>query len=1075
MRSKWIFGGVSAWAMIVASTPALAADEVLTAETAMSGVATSIMQSARPTRTTAASRRQDRRRRREQRLAADRAQRAKAAIARAEAQGQPDDMTSGNIIVTGTLIPGEGGRTGSPVHSITRTELENRGLSHVEQALAQDPSVHPGLGGFQGGREGGPSGIDLRGLGTERTLALVNGQRTVNDTNTIPGALLERVDILTGGASAVYGSDAMAGVVNYVLKRNFVGLTINGEGKVFQHANRNDAMRDLIASARLRVPPRNFIGGPSGYINAAYGLNFDDKKGNITLLAGYRATSALDRSNFDTTGCDLVSRNSFDAPVGSLFDRSTRACWVRQYNPYSRFAVVGQTEPPPVLGQITQTLPGGTIPKGTYSNAIDGGKAFRPYTENDMRNASPDGRLWRSDTRLNYGTNLRYSFSDRAELLVTYSHTAYDTKGTEPNYTVYSADIKMNCDNPYMSLAQARLICGTLAGDPNAVKSVNISYHPEGWLNQYFYNNREDKIFGQLKGKLDKDIRYEINANWLDFKQNYRRLANADTRRFTNAVRARDVNGTIVCLPPQDPIVPGSDASGRLARVDAACQPIDVFSTAPLSEAGFDYVTGSPGANGSGNRQFVLNGNLAGRIRGLVSPLATEPVGFSILAEHRVNRFTGYTSGALLGLEPRTKTISIISEAAFELSLPVMQDKPLVRRFQVNGTARYGQYSTYSGNATTWNAGFTYEPIEGLSFRGNVSRSVRVPISQALAANSIATNQLVKDLCSPPSGTITQRFSFERCATLGVTRQQYDALTNRTDCNPIGMCPANFLYGGNPALKPEVGTSLTVGVTIAPRALPGFSTRFDLYKIKISRFFSANEPGLAFDSCARGLASYCDLYVRDPVSGRLDVPGAYADARSTNAGFHDTRGLDIISSYRLDLARLFGGKNLGSAGLNFSGNLRLSSLRQDFPGLQSFDCTSYYGFLCGQPLPKWRHTLRVAWSLPWSDLTLNANWRYASATRLSTLSSAERLKANPNAVDPLIRPLDNYLRASSYFDAGASIEVMEQVSLRINVLNVLDTEPRLIENFIGGTNWNTVPTLYDPLGRTITVGFNAKF
>lgn len=321
MRSKIMWGSVSAWALMAAASPSMAEDVLPVAGAAPASVAAIGMQTRTTTRPDATTRRQDRKRRREQRMAAEREKRVRTAAARAQSQGQPDNTASVDIVVTGTLIPGEGGRTGSPVHSITRTELQDRGLAHVEQALAQDPSVQPGLGNFYPGGQGGPSRANLRNLGSGRTLTLVNGQRVANDTNTIPGALLERVDLLTGGASAIYGSDAMAGVVNYVLKRNFIGLTIDGEGKVFQHANRNDDMRNLVAASRLPVPPRNYIGGPTGYINAAYGLNFNDKKGNITVVAGYRVTSDLPQSNFDTTACQLFSRSSYDAPVGSLNDR----------------------------------------------------------------------------------------------------------------------------------------------------------------------------------------------------------------------------------------------------------------------------------------------------------------------------------------------------------------------------------------------------------------------------------------------------------------------------------------------------------------------------------------------------------------------------------------------------------------------------------------------------------------------------------------------------------------------------------------------------------------------------------
>lgn len=713
----------------------------------------------------------------------------------------------------------------------------------------------------------------------------------------------------------------------------------------------------------------------------------------------------------------------------------------------------------------------------TVSNAYNGSKSFRPYTASDLRNIRPDGDIYRSDTRYNFGINGRYRFSNRAEFIATYSHTAYDTSGNYTNTSSYNSLVQLNCDNPYLSAQQASLICGTSSGDPSVFKPVIVNYYPQGWQDRYTYQNRNDSITTQLKGQLNEHLRYEVNMNGFNFREERWRQGGVDPRRFTNAVRARMVDGKIVCLPPQTPIVPGSDRNGQQALADATCQPIDVFSTAPLSAAGFDYITGNTGASGNSNRQFVLNGTLAGHLPGLISPLARKPVGFSISAEHRVNRFGEYSSGGDLAVLPRLRYMSIISEVAGELSVPIMEDRPLVRSFQISGAGRYGRYSTYDGGATTWRLGFNYVPIEGLSFRGSVSRSIRVPIAETFAPTTIvrAVNGGLLDLCSPPTGTAVQRLSFAQCSTFGLTRQQYDALSSRTDCNASGVCPANLLQGGNLALRPEVGTTVTVGMTITPRALPGFSARFDLYKIKITDYFSSNDPYLAFASCAQGLSYYCTVYVRDPATGRLDVPGAYADNRSINAGYQDTRGLDINADYRFDVARLFGGKDLGSAGLTFLGNLRLKSRRQDFPTLPTFDCSGYWGILCSTPMPRWRHTLRAAWTLPWQDLTFTANWRYASAVRLSTLSPALRLKGRPTATDLAVYPLDDHLRASSYFDGGVSIRVMGQSSIRLNVLNLLDTQPRLVAYDIPGNALNTIPSLYDPLGRTIMLGFSAKF
>ncbi|VXC93736.1 TonB-dependent receptor domain-containing protein [Sphingomonas sp. 8AM] len=744
---------------------------------------------------TAAERRKERRQ-----------QRAAAARATAPAASQTAAAGDDDIVVTGTRIVSNYGKTGSPVQTIERDELQRRGLAQLEDALNSLPAVQPNLGNQTRNTNNdaasfGRSAINLRNLGAGRTLVLVNGQRAKNDTNNIPAAMIERVEVLTGGASAVYGSDAVGGVINYILKRNFTGITIDGEGSFFQHSNDNAEMRQYLSDQRYKLPPRNFIGGPQGYINAAGGVNLFGGRANLSGNLGYRAVSDLASNKFDTTACPLTDSQSDAAPPNSFNDHSQRFCSAQQSkNPFNKYGVQGNQE----LG----------VDGGTYSNAYDGSKRFRQYNDDDKILSQPDDYVYRRNQRLDWGLNGRFRVDEASntDIVATFSNARFSTTSLMHFMSdVGAGNISINCDNPFLSAGQAKIICGTKAGDPNTFNNLEAQYSPPDAQQRFGYRFVESRATLQARGKLTNDIRYEANIIRFDHRDHSNFATLPSDRRLRNALRARTINGQVVCLPPQfDAASPNAAQYERNKQDDAACQPADIFSTAGPSSAAREYLTQNPGVDNRRSLETIVNGTVSGTLGayGIHSPFARDPIGFSVNVESRRQEYSQVGAGSLY--TPFLSTLFRETDLSGELAIPLVQDKPLIKYLQVSGAYRRMFFPGQKGG-DTYRLGASYRVDDTFSFRGSYSTSYRVDVFSTFSPPTIDfdVNPRLLDLCSPPGGQkpVVQRLTAAQCQRFGVTAQQYAALSNRKDCNDEGKCPGNILTGGNRNLRPEQGRS----------------------------------------------------------------------------------------------------------------------------------------------------------------------------------------------------------------------------------------------------------------------------
>lgn len=953
----------------------------------------------------------------------------------------PDQVVRDEIVVTGTRIVRPNMTSNAPITVIDEKFLRERGLARIEDALAQIPQVTPMLGLQGNGWTSGRAPVGLRRLGAGRTLTLLNGQRVDNDAGLIPGALIERIDILTGGASAVYGSDAIAGVVNYVVKRRFNGLIFDGEVSGLQHHNDNPLTTRLGGEAGYRIPQEHFLGGGNFYASVAAGRDLFGGRVNVSAFATYKEAKPLRFSDIDTTLCPLA----MNPPNVTVARNDTWTCGGAEFNPYGYFRVNDRN----------------------YANARDGSRVFRPYDPTDVTRVPRDDYIQRQDRTLNAGGFLTASlFSDiKLDGNFLYSRTRQYSEIAGTN-AFYTGDVRINCDNPFLGAQQASVLCGAAAGTTALANPATVSL----WRDNYLVTNAPHitnwrgsvALSGSIVGKIRFEASYQRSRD--TFRNTGTNIYTYDYDAFARTLQVRNVNGVPTCL-------------SRINGTDPACVPVDAFSAnATQTDAAWDYLTGIGRSRTQADLE-VVNGLVSGTLEdyGIKSPFADNGIGFAIVAEQRRNRFQSGGDGMWANWTTYDGRATV-RELAGELDVPLVSGKRFIDELAINGGYRLSDYSTYDRLVHTWKVEGSYQPLAGLRFRGSYNRALRVPVLERLEGENRYPNQFATDLCAPPAaGSPVQRYTFEQCS-IGMTRAQYDALTSYRGCNQSGACPATLINGGNPALQPERSRSVTAGIVAQPAFLPGFSATADYYDINIEAAFEWSRWWLAFDQCYNNrIEFWCGTYRRDATTGQVRE----IDARYSNSGFFKSRGFDFTANYTLDPRQLGLGGNAGTFGLSFNGTLATRSQQQFAPNTPTWSCLGYFGFGCGSPSPKWRHVAGLNWQLPWVKAGINLTWRYIGGTDVSKLSPDSVLTARPTAIDPEVYPLIARIRPVSYFDLSTNVVLTKFLSARFNVQNLLDRDPPLIgANRYGdtaGSYMNTYPTFYTVRGRTLVVGLSARF
>jgi outer membrane receptor protein involved in Fe transport len=779
----------------------------------------------------------------------------------------PDNSDANNtIVITGSRIRSPNLTSAVPITSIRGDDFFKTSQTSVGDVLNELPALRSTFSQSNSTRFLGTSGLsllDLRGLGTQRTLVLVNGRRHVAgdilntaasvDVNTIPTDLIETTDIITGGDSAVYGSDALAGVVNFVLKDHFEGLQLRGQGGVSQYG---DAGND--------------------FVSVLAGKNFASGRGNIAINLEYAHQEdfyASDRRQYDrangfvqinNTGAAGAPQSDFfhDIRSGFYSNAGTFLTYLGgdSYSPYifqPDGSLIPQTGTPVGLAPTPSYL------GGNGDNFLDGTQfAFRP-------------RLDRYSANLIGHFEISKAFVPFIE--ASYSRTDSFGSAAGPFFTGAVGD-SFNINNPYLSNQARGIIRDYYGAGPNDDLNFVFFKNAVDLTNRAEEARRETyRIVGGVKGDFNDDWHYELSVNYGEFDENTKILGNVNIQRYLLSIDAVDqglvqngvANGNIVCRSKIDPAAAsafsGADpafAAAELAGDVAACVPLNLFGSGNVTDAARNYVTQASTAQGK-----ITQLDITGYINGDTSQffnLPGGPVGFAVGGEYR--RETAFykedaaTAAAMTfynAIPEFNPTSFEVKEAFGELRFPLLKDVPLAYMLTVTAAGRVSDYKGSTGTVYSYNGGVQYSPFKGLLLRGNYSRAVRAPNLADLYTPLGQNFFTFSDPCATRNLTSGSQFREANCRAAGVP-VGYDATPSSTP---------GYLSGGNPDLAAEKSDSYTIGGVFTPGGfLRGFTFSADYYNITVNSVINSPSAQSIIDACYDLPTlnnQFCGLFQRD--------------------------------------------------------------------------------------------------------------------------------------------------------------------------------------------------------------------
>ena len=932
------------------------------------------------------------------------------------------------IEITGSRIPSPNLESSSPVAVIGADDIKFEGVRNVENLLNNLPQVFADQGGTYANGAVGTAQVNLRGLGAERTLVLVDGKRLPPgspkqggypaDLNQIPAPLIQRIEVLTGGASAVYGSDAVAGVVNFIMRDNFEGVQAEINYGYYNHYQHNDLAAVIAARAATNptafsVPGDKSRLGDSTEASLLMGGNFGGGKGNATVFFGYKKEKEVLQRDYDYAACAMGSTAA-----------GLRTC-----------AGSGTSFP----GQFIP-LEGPNAGRAfTVANAQGG---VRPYVSaTDQFNFAPYNFYQRPSERYTFHAKAHYDINPNARVYADFGFHDDSTVGQIAPSGLFGVIATMRFENPLLSQAW-RTTLG-LAAPGDTADLLILRRNVEGGGRQADLRHTSFRTVVGVKGDILKNWDYDVfmQTGKVIYQETYRNDFSITRGGLALDVIPDPATGAAVC------------ASGAVG-----CVPYNIFSLNGVTQGALDFLQ-TPGlAKGSTTQRVqgaVLTGDLGNY--GWRVPGAKSGIGVAVGVERRVEKLdletdTAFSTGDLSGQGGATIGVEgqfTVKEFYGEARIPIIEGRNMAHLLSVNGSYRYSDYST-GVSTDTYGVGFEFAPTRAVKVRGSYQQAVRAPnVVELFAAQGLNLYDNDADPCAGP----TPAASLAACARTGVTAAQYGTILD----SPAGQY--NFLQGGNPKLAPEKAKSYTAGLVLTP--MRNLSATIDYFNIKVDKVISNLDPTITLQQCIEN-ALFCNLIHRDALGTLWLLPQAFIEGTNQNLSKLKTSGVDVNINYNHAIGRW------GGLGINFIGTYLQELKTEPIPGLGEYDCVGLYGTACGTPNPEWRHKLRVTWGTPW-NLDVAVTWRHFGEVLFSRTSSNPLLAGAVN-------PADREFGARDYLDLAASWAFSKHITIRGGVNNVFDRDPPISAQVgAGAGNGNTFPQVYDALGRRIFASVTVKF
>ncbi|KQZ62374.1 hypothetical protein ASD67_12540 [Sphingopyxis sp. Root1497] len=861
-----------------------------------------------------------------------------------------DENKERAIVVTGSRIARPTLESSVPLTSVDVSELTDTGDVSLGDALNDLPSLRSTFSQGNSTRFIGTAGLnvlDLRGLGTARTLVLVNGKRHITaipgdylvDVNTIPVDLLERVDVVTGGNSAIYGSDAVAGVVNFITKRNFDGINLRAQGGISSRGDRGNL-----------------------FISGTWGKNFADGRGNVAVSAEYAEASPLyfrDRDYLtgaysgrcqyqltdNTTGepaagdgisdttalCGVKSASISDGgTIGLLSNNSALRfgadgnLFIDSVDPTNSFIGVGSGN---WLGGQGSTLNNtGQLAAGLKRYAVnllahyDVSDAFRPFVEakyvrvDALQEGQPSFFQGSIPGFFGGGSN----FSCDNAFLNAHSRSMLTNVASSCAFRVANPDPAAPAGSTVIFVDP---VTGTRRFDPT--RTFTMSRFNTDFGGRGEQHRRETyRIVGGVEGTFNDDWNYELSFNYGRLETSMKSLnnlklfdLNGNPDGFLLAIDAvRNASGQVVCRVNQVTVT----------RPD--CVPINVFGTGAPTQAALDFVN-TTSLRKEKAEQFVALASVNGDLSQLFE-LPGGPIGFALGAEYReetaesaYDELTAFGGTFLNAIQPFAPPKLTVKEAFGEISIPLLANMPFAEELTLGAAARVSDYNSSAGTVWAYNFQALWAPIPDVRFRAAYARSVRAPTQSDLFSPQSQNFAQVGDPCDSININNNPNRA-ANCAAAGVPTKANAAVV--AACTGTASAPVldgpwvnclarsfstSFTSGGNSALNVEKGKSLTLGAVFEPSFLPGFNFTVDYYKIKVDSLIAApslaNLLSLCFDDaspyasnpfCSVTGADPTGLYPRDPATGLF--ADFAAQVGGVNFAAQKTEGIDFDVQYR---------------------------------------------------------------------------------------------------------------------------------------------------------------------------------
>ena len=968
------------------------------------------------------------------------------------------------VIVTGSRIRKQDFVSNAPVATVGVEQIELTNTINAESLLNTLPQTVPGFDRTSNNPGNGTASVDLRGLGANRTLVLMDGKRVVPtssggvvDINNIPSSLIQSVEVLTGGASAIYGSDAVAGVVNFIMKDDFEGVAVNAGYEVTEEG---DA---ALKSADITI-----------------GANMFDGRGNVALNFGMTDRDDLfqgDRdfaffAQFDDTDADgnpiLIDGGSSGIPGTSIFngglsdfssntgvtfdpDGSVRPFRTGETNDFYNYAPVNYIQLPQTryqamaLGNFdiaesttfygramftSSKVPQQLAPTPIFQTttfSLDGSPFLTPSAQATLSgdNSAIVGIGNRQSRVFSDGASAFNETNTCTNCVFDGSFVDADEDGLDDDTRLDTAPLVDTDGDGIADTATGFVRRRLLEVGPRIDESSSSSY------------------------QIQAGLTHEFNDTWnVDAYVQYGNT-NFDTQQSGNVSRLRFNQALLLDLDADPTGGTCQDTSANGATI--SCAPINIFGEGNISADGAEFLRTAVAASAD-YEQVNVGLNFSGDSSDMFE-LPGGAIGMAFGFEHREDEFAfrpsqDLATGNIAGFNgsPAVSGGFDVDEFYAEFYLPILAGESFAELLDLELAFRSSDYSTV-GSVDTYKISGSWAPTDQFRFRGGFNRAVRAPNIGELFQPQAEGFPGAEDPCSAEG--VNQSAEVRAiCVATGVPAAAVFSPALNAAAGQV-----RGIFGGNPDLTEESADTFTAGVVVTPAAIEGLSFSIDYFDIEIEDAVASFGGGVSnvLNTCydpsdaAGGVGSeFCNV-----INRRADGTIDNVAVLSQNVAFITLKGVDLIASYD---TQLWG----GDLRINYVGTFTSESDFLPFEGAQVIECAGNFGLDCGEPVPEYKHRMTFNWAR--DNYTAQLSWRQVG-----------EVNDDDDGTTYFVETID----AQPYFDVVGSYQFNDNYSVSVGIDNLLDEEPPILGD--NQEQANTWPATYDVFGRTWFVRASAEF